>query len=167
MATFVWTSVFLLLLLELALTMILVMPVPRKFRNALCRQVSKLHLKERLFMPFLFIGSALSFALMDCYSSLEFIFAVEKEAGRGHESSLDKQKEFKTERNMYLASFALTLLFVIGRLTDLMQEHVEMEDECEHARRGKPMVDSSVDDSGNVQIEMKTMEKKPGDKKIE
>ena len=167
MATFVWTSVFVLLLLELALTLILVMPVPRKFRNALCRQVSKLHLKERMFVPFLFIGMALSFALIDCFSSLEFIFAVEKEAGRGHNSSLDKQKEFKTERNMYLAGFALTLIFVIGRLTDLMQEHVELEDECEQARRGKPMVDSSVDNSGNVQIEMKTMEKKSGDKKID
>lgn len=122
-----------------------------------------------MFVPFLFIGLALSFALMDCYSSLEFIFSVEKEAGRRHESSLNKQKEFKAERNMYLAGFALTLIFVIGRLTDLMQEHVELEDECEQARRGKLMVDSSSvdDDSGNVQIEMKTVKNKPGDKKID
>jgi hypothetical protein len=167
MATVVWTCVFLLLLLELAFTFVLVLPVPRKFRNALCRQVSKLNLKERMFLPFLFIGMALSFALIDCCSNLEFIFAVEEEAGQGHESSLDKQQEFKTERNMYLAGFALTLLFVIGRLAGLMQEHVELEDECEQARRGKPIVDSSVDEDGNVQIEMKTMENISGDKKID
>ena len=41
---------------------------------------------------------------------------------------------FGEPRNLYLAAFAFTLLFVIGRLTDLMQEHAELEDELDSIR---------------------------------
>ena len=41
----------------------------------------------------------------------------------------EKEKKYKAERNMYLTGFALTLVFVIGRICKLMQEHVELENE--------------------------------------
>ena len=77
---------------------------------------------------------------------------------------LDKEKEYKTERNLYLAGFALTLLFVIGRITDLMQEHADLEIDLEKVRlSSKPAVDSSTDEVGQVEIEMKPMQTKKND----
>lgn len=47
----------------------------------------------------------------------------------------DKERKFRAERNMYLAGFALTLLFVIGRITQLMQESVELEEETDRVKK--------------------------------
>ena len=155
--------------------MILVIPLPRKFRNWVCRETTKLDLKDKLKPALWGIGLALGVALLDCFSLLQFIFSMEREAherdvlyGSGPagmlQRQLDKEKEYKTERNIYLAGFALTLLFVIGRITDLMQEHVELEDELEAVRQSsKAPVDSSTDESGVVEIEMKPLPTKKND----
>merc|ERR1711933_592951 len=45
-----------------------------------------------------------------------------------------KEKEYKAGRNLYLAGFALTLLFVIGRITELMQEHAELTGKIENLK---------------------------------
>jgi hypothetical protein len=176
MASFLWTCVFILLCLELALTLLLVIPVPRKIRNWVCRQTTKIHLKQKL-QPVLWgIGLALTVALMDSWSLLQFLF---QKRNHNHETSLlsstndsglhphhhhhhQKEKEYKTERNMYLAGFALTLLFVIGRITDLMQEHVELEDELETVRLStKPANETtSVGDANESEIEMKPLQAK-------
>lgn len=172
MASFLWTSVFIFLCLELGLTMILVIPLPRRFRNWVCRETTKLDLKDKLKPALWGIGVALGVALLDCLSLLQFMFSVEEEErdravlyGSGSAEmmrrQMDKEKEYRTERNIYLTGFALTLLFVIGRITDLMEEHVELEDELECVRlSSKPAVDSSTDDSGAVEIEMKPMKTK-------
>jgi hypothetical protein len=179
MASFLWTSVFIFLCLEIALTLILVIPVPRTFRNWICRETTKLDLKQKLKPALWGIGIALSVALFDCLSLLQFIFSMEEEmhertviygaADAIQRRQMDREKEYKTERNIYLAGFALTLLFVIGRITDLMQEHVELEDELEKIRlSGKPAVESSSstaaeDRSGASEIEMKPLGIKKND----
>ena len=158
MASLIWSCVYLLLKLELAFILILVAPVPRKTRNFICREVNKFDLKDRLYMPLLIVGLFLAFILLDCYSNLEFILDVEKEAGE-HHNGLDKEKEYRAERNIYLAGFALTLLFAICRLTELMQEHVELEDECDQIKRDKTIMQSVLHDSGRMNIEMTTLKK--------
>ena len=171
MASFLWTSVFIFLCLELALTLILVIPVPRKIRNWVCRQTTKIHLKQKL-QPILWgIGCALSVALMDCWSLLQYIFQDHHPIDTihphstippGHLTHHQKEKEYKTERNIYLAGFALTLLFVIGRIADLMQEHVELEDDLETVRlSSKPAIETTSGGEINAsEIEMKPLEAK-------
>mmetsp|Transcript_38664 Transcript_38664/g.59649 ORF Transcript_38664/g.59649 Transcript_38664/m.59649 type:complete len:180 (+) Transcript_38664:92-631(+) len=175
-ASLLWTSVFIFLIMELGLTYVLVMPVPRKIRNWICRETAKLDLKKRLRMPLVCIGFALTLAMFDSLSFLQLIFAEEKEE---HDSQihhhgedalmfrhLEKEKEYRTERNIYLSGFALTLIFVIGRITDLMQEHVDLEDHLEKVRlSSKPAVESAIEGSGQVEIEMKEIPKKPIEKK--
>lgn len=180
MASFLWTSVFIFLCLELGLTLILVIPVPRKIRNWVCRATTQWHLKQKL-QPVLWgVGVALSVALLDCLSLLQFIFeddSVVREMSMlnrgvgigvgGVGTGLlahQKEKEYKTERNMYLAGFALTLLFVIGRITDLMQEHVELEDDLEKVKlSGKHAVDTSSGEPQASEIEMKPLKTKKDD----
>jgi heme/copper-type cytochrome/quinol oxidase subunit 1 len=144
MASLVWTTIFLFLLLELALTFILVMPVPRKIRNFLAKEIFKFNLGERMRKPILFIGVALSFALVESYVAHQRILArLEQEKDMGIPSQIshdryfhghDKERKYKAERNMYLAGFTLTLLFVIGRITTLMQESVELEEETKRVK---------------------------------
>jgi B-cell receptor-associated protein 31 len=144
MASLVWTTIFVFLLLELALTFILVVPVPRKIRNFIAREIFKFNIGGRLAKPILFIAIALAFALVESYFTHQRILArmgEEQEAGilnASHERYFhgqDKERKYKAERNMYLAGFSLTLVFVIGRITQLMQESVELEGETDRVKK--------------------------------
>jgi hypothetical protein len=144
MASFVWTSVFVFLCLELLLTLILVVPVPLRIRNLLAREIFKFHLGDRLKKPIMFVGIALGMALLESYFTHQRILArLAEQHGaealhHGHHNSHyfhDKERKYKSERNMYLAGFALTLLFVLGRITQLMQESVELEAECDRVKK--------------------------------
>ncbi|CAJ1965035.1 unnamed protein product [Cylindrotheca closterium] len=138
MPSLIWSSAYLFLLVELVITAILVVPVPIKIRNAITRKVFQLNLGERLRKPILFIGIALAFGFVDSYSKHKYVLDMineERNAELDHGHHLphvvhhEKEKKYKAERNMYLTGFALTLLFVIGRICQLMQEHVELENE--------------------------------------
>ena len=50
---------------------------------------------------------------------------------------------------MYLTGFALTLLFVIGRITQLMQENVEMEEETERVKNSTEAATELHEDKKN------------------
>jgi hypothetical protein len=169
MASLIWTTVFGFLVLELILTAILVVPVPRKIRNFLAKEINKFQIGERLAKPILFIAIALTFALVESYFTRQRILARESEeiaagmmlsmTAREHDKmfhSGDRERKYKSERNMYLAGFSLTLLFVIGRITQLMQESIELEEECDRVQKFKSASD-------NVAKEEKP--KQPVDKK--
>ena len=151
MASLTWGIIFLFLVLELIVTIILVLPVPRKLRNRLARAIFQFHLGDKLSKPVLYIGIALSLALLESYMvHRRIVNRIQEEHGADlahgagahhlhqHEALYhpqDKQRKYMAERNMYLAGFSLTLLFVIGRITKLMQESVELEEETERVRK--------------------------------
>lgn len=127
---------------ELTVTTILVIPVPRKIRNAIARQVSKLDLAQRFSKVGIFITLGLVAALAESISSVQTI--SERERAEAQQSSpsgsaehdrilhdMYRQRKFRSERNMYLAGFSLTLLFVIFRIANLMQESVEWEEQVD------------------------------------
>jgi hypothetical protein len=147
MPSLIWGSIFLFLLLELALTVVLALPVPRKIRNFIAREICKFDLGHRLAKPILYIGIALGLALLESFlTHRRLISRMEDEHTAGmaaaqqyHHDVMyhthDKERKYKSERNMYLAGFSLTLLFVIGRITTLMQESVELEEETERVQK--------------------------------
>jgi hypothetical protein len=122
---------------ELIVTLILVIPVPRKIRNAIARQINRLDLGDRLGKVAIFIGIALTMALLESISSVHHFLQKEHNSKEHYETpeherifyDLVKQRKFRSERNMYLAGFSLTLLFVIVRISQLMQESVEWEEQ--------------------------------------
>jgi hypothetical protein len=152
MRSLLWTGVFVVLLVELALTLLLVIPFPRTLRNKLCRMVSKLELKKRLQVPLRGLFFVLLLALLDTAMFLATIYDTKTERGDAAAAAsadfrnnpidrhLLKEKEYKAGRNMYLVGFSLTLLFVIGRITELMQEHSELEGKLENLRLAASMV---------------------------
>lgn len=90
----------------------------------------------------IYIGIMLSMALIESYSShRRLVNRIMEEHGivsYSHDFVFhphDKELKYKTERNMYLAGFSLTLLFIIGRITTLMQESVELEEEIDRVRK--------------------------------
>jgi len=169
MASITWTCVFILLIVELVVTFILVVPVPRRFRNAIARNcIFKFHLGERFSKILGFIAVALILALAESYFSvqrlMEKVQGMEEQDltmvgghGHGHGHHHEKQKLYKAERNMYLAGFALTLLLVIGRILQLMQESVEDQLHC-------ATTTTTGDNSALKGVEM-TKPKQPQDKK--
>jgi len=139
MASLVWTSVYIFLIIELIITFALVVPVPRKIRNIIARNVFRLKLSEKFQKPIWLVAAGLTIAFCDSYLTLERLTSRSQQE---HDLAgftggavtkdriyhdLDKQRGYKAQRNIYLAGFALTLLFVIYRITQLMAESVEME----------------------------------------
>ena len=179
MRSLIWTSTYIILLIEIVITVILVIPVPRNYRNQICRKISKLDVKQKLYYPLTALFVALSVAFLDSYNYLIQIWNIIEEDDvryRNYNSieeahwikHLDKEKQYKTQRNLYLSGFALTLIFVIGRITDLMQEHADLEDDLSKLRSNNiPIVDSSTGEDGNdektKEIEMKSLSLKKKD----
>jgi B-cell receptor-associated protein 31 len=183
MASITWTGVFALLIAELVITFILVVPFPRRIRNFIARSfIFRFRLGgETVSKALLFLAFALMLALVESYFSvqrlMEKLTALEEQdivagsVAHGHGHYHDKQKLYRAERNMYLAGFALTLLFVIGRLLQLMQESVQLEDELEFVRKplhATPHAAAKGDATttvGTEGVEMTETKKKPNEKK--
>lgn len=182
MASITWMGVFALLLVELVITFVLVVPVPRRVRNVIARSfIFRFHLGgEAVSKALLFLSFALMLALMESYFSVQRMMDKLAAFGEqdlaagalahGHGHYQDKQKLYRAERNMYLAGFALTLLFVIGRLLQLMQESVQLEDELTLVRKslaaaGKPTKGDAPATVETGHVEMTATKKKPTEKK--
>jgi len=159
MRSLLWTCVFLLLMGELFLTLILVIPFPRRLRNWIVVAVSKLELKKRLGAPIKALFVVLVLALADAVTFLAKIYGAKeqydhdgKSDSLGLNNPLDrhliKEKEYKAGRNMYLVGFALTLLFVIGRITELMQEHAELAGKIENLEMAVSIMHADNDKNG-------------------
>jgi len=157
-------------MVELALTVVLVIPVPRKIRNAMSRLVMKLNLSDKLGKFAIFVALALGAALIESMSSVQYIQErqrlehLQQGSSLEHERifhDLDQQRKFRSERNMYLSGFSLTLLLVIVRICQLMQESVEYEEEVERLTK---VVVSEQPASANG-VEMTTVKSKQEKKK--
>ena len=145
MRSIIWSCVFAFLVFELFVTFILAVPVPRRIRNMIARKINRFHLGENFGKAMWFITTGLLLALAESFNAtnqqMEKLRMLEEEDhivhhhGPGHGHHHEKERLYKAQRNMYLAGFALTLLFIIGRILQLMQESVELEDELEYVRR--------------------------------
>jgi len=149
MASLIWQAIFVFLAAELVVTLLLVVPIPtnvtaRFTRSARIFSVDKLSgLVQRLKTPVLFVGIGLGMALANSIYAHQQILARLEEDKRGGRSSPhsyvdyfypgmhDKERRYKSERNMYLSGFALTLVFVIGRIAALVRENLELHDETD------------------------------------
>lgn len=140
MASVVWVAVFILLMVELFVTALLVLPLPRILRRFIAKKIFTYDLAKRVRFVSNFIIFGLILAVSDAISTLRHLEQKEESTteGGGPDArvgyigvSFDKQRKFRAERNMYLAGFALTLMFVIARLVELMQEIVNQEEEKE------------------------------------
>merc|ERR1712232_521057 len=145
MASIIWLSVYALLIMELVITFILVVPVPRGIRNMIVKLIMKINLYEIFHKPLWFLAIGLVMVFSDSYFQLQRIVErseQEHDANLEHHSygggyhehiyhDLDKQRSYKAQRNMYLSGFAITLLFVIGRITELMKESIELEEQIQ------------------------------------
>lgn len=156
MKSFLWTTVFVLLLLELVVTFVLVIPVPRSIRNRIARCIAKLDLGGKIGQASLFIMIVLVGALAESIMTVRALYERDTHyfpatssmtSGNVEQErifhDMDKQRIFRAERNMYLAGFTLTLLFVIARISKLMEESVEMEDEHKQLLKLLPTSEST------------------------
>ncbi len=178
MRSLLWTCVFILLVVELCVTLILVLPIPNRFRNKIVLSVSKLELKQKLHPFFLGIFIALLVALVDTTVFLSNIYSQKQEEYHEHhhenpyhknpiDRHIHKEREYKAGRNLYLAAFALTLLFVIGRITELMQEHAELAGKIDNLKLAAEIKASSetqerrTDTVGDNDVPTEGIEMKP------
>lgn len=144
-AHIIWKAVFAFLAAELFVTILLLVPIPLKITAWFTRFLPKggfaRFVNQQLKKPILFIGIGLALALVESISTHQHILARIQQEKQGLQLSPsyfdyfypgmhDKERRYKSERNMYLSAFALTLLFVIGRITALLRESVDLHEEA-------------------------------------
>lgn len=132
---------------------LLVFPLPRSTRRIIARAIKRLNLGPRIRFLTQWITLMLLAALVESVTTLRRLQAREEKPTPRNiavvdpratymETSMEKQRKFRAERNLYLAGFSLTLLFVIARLVELMQESVKFEEECTlHKKRLDDLAD--------------------------
>jgi len=76
---------------------------------------------------------------------------------------LDKQRLFRTERNLYLAGFCLALLFVIGRLLSLMKRNLALRRALKEAEAKSSDVQSTTTTSAQTATPVKGSAAKKSD----
>lgn len=165
MASVVWLSVFVLLCVELVITFILVVPLPAIVRRGLVRVIRAMNFGPAVRFAMKWVLLMLTGAVVESVTTLQRLSAREKEpagsaaaagAGLGDpragyvEMSFEKQRKFRAERNLYLSGFALTLLLVIARIVELMQEGVSAEDARDEANRRLDDVASTAAATGTT-----------------
>lgn len=112
MASVVWVAVFILLMIELFITGLLVLPLPRLIRRFIARKIFTYDLAKRVRFVANFIILGLILAVSDAITTLrrlEHKVEVSTEAGKSNysdprsgyiEVSMDKQRKFRAERNV-------------------------------------------------------------------
>lgn len=148
MASIVWMSVFCLLCVELVITFILVVPVPASVRRAIVRAIRRINVGPTVKFAVKWIMLMLVGAVIESVTTLQRLTKREQEPVNQHpssagmdarsgyvEMSFEKQRKFRAERNLYLSGFALTLLLVIARIVQLMQDGVTAEEERDHVTK--------------------------------
>lgn len=151
MASILWMSVFILLCIELVITFVLVVPLPAVVRRGLVRGIRAIKLGPTVKFAIKWVLLMLVGTVVESVTTLQRLTAREKDpaaetasaaaGGMGDprggymELSVLKQRKFRSERNLYLSGFALTLLLVIARIVELMQEGVNAEDARDEATR--------------------------------
>lgn len=114
MASVVWMAVFALLMLELFVTAILVLPLPRVIRRFIAKKIFNYNLAKRVRFVSNFIIFGLLMALSDAISTLRHLEQKEESATESGGASypdarvgyigvsFDKQRKFRAERNVRL-----------------------------------------------------------------
>lgn len=133
----VWLAVFATLCVELVFTAVLVAPLPIVIRNGIARFIYHHKIGDKLSFFLRFATLALMFAVWDSVQDLQRLekkYAPSDSNASGpvdpisggnasfQQTSFDRQRKFRAERNLYLSGMTLTLLFVIRRLVEMSNE---------------------------------------------
>lgn len=108
MASVVWMSVFILLMVELGVMAILVLPMPRFIRKFIARKIYAFDLGRRVRFISNFIILGLILAVSDAISTIRHLEVkderIEQSGSDGRtgfvSASYDKQRKFRAERNV-------------------------------------------------------------------
>lgn len=111
MASIAWLAVFFLLMVELVITALLVLPLPKFVRKLMARKIFTYDLAKRFRFFSNFIILALLIAVSDAINTLRHLELKEESSREGEASypdartgyiglSFDKQRKFRAERNV-------------------------------------------------------------------
>lgn len=138
-----------LLGLELVVLLALCAPLPWGVRKNISRWVFRVKAQQRLDALFNYVLFALFLALAESLNSLRTLH-VRREFKQGEDESPNaalqiaalhdfRWQKARAERNLYLASFAITAIVAITRLIRLASIEVQLRDKIKQHNGGKPI----------------------------
>lgn len=141
-----WTSVSVLLCVELVILVALCAPLPWGVRKNISRTIHRLKLHHGLDAGIKYIIFALFLALAESLNALNYVHRKMAETGDDEllltRINNTKWLKARAERNMYLAAFAITGVMTIWRLVRLAANEVSLREKIKELNGGKPITES-------------------------
>ncbi|KAK4526679.1 hypothetical protein GAYE_SCF26G4595 [Galdieria yellowstonensis] len=154
-----WFSVYLFLCVEIVIVALLVLPLPKKVRRLVLRALATAAHFTNLKKFIHYISLSLFFALVESLTDAYRVqLKLTDQTGAlggvlpntvSFELHSLKQRQFRSQRNFYLAGFSLTLLFVIGKLFELTSRVAVLESQLEPKSTGSSIGEDDVAASGS------------------
>ena len=133
--SFVWVSILSILVIELVIVTILCAPLPWGVRKNVARFL--LNTRQTIQNILKYIAFGLSIAIIEStvsmYNLNQKIESDDDKEGAGDPNqgliavSTLKIRRIRAERNLYMASFSMVLIVVIGRLVHLVANEMELK----------------------------------------
>lgn len=150
--SFIWNAVSVILGMELILLLFLCLPLPWGVRKNVSRWLFRIKARQVIDSMFKYILFALFLALAESLYSLRRVY-VNRDTKSETDSAemegkmrLDDLSDFRlqkarSERNMYLASFAITSCMAIVRLVRLAAIEVHLRDKIKYYNGDKAITE--------------------------
>ncbi|GJD08556.1 hypothetical protein Gasu2_28510 [Galdieria sulphuraria] len=174
-----WLLVYLFLCTEVVIVALLVLPLPKRVRRLVLRVLATgsqfLHLRKFINYISLSLFFGIVESLTDAYRvQLKLSEQTTSNGMFSNAVSFEvrtlKQRQFRSQRNFYLASFSLTLLFVIGKLFELTSRINVLESQLEakltSGRSSEPQVDDGPTTGNNKDKQSKNVVDKATSKEL-
>lgn len=134
--SFVMISILVILIIEVLLVVILCAPLPWGVRKNVARFLLKGHVRQRVITVLRYVGFGLIIALIESITTMNRLdkrinaddtdSKADPNQGLIAVSTL-KIRLIQAERNMYMSSFSLVLIVVLGRLIYLVSNEMELK----------------------------------------
>lgn len=149
----IWSAVSVVLGLELSLLLFLCLPLPWGVRKTISRWLFRIKARQFIDSMFKYILFALFLALAESLYSLQKVYlsSESKDETNGKQSDESirlndvntfRLQKARSERNMYLASFAITCCMAIVRLVRLAAIEVHLRDKIKYYNGDKAITET-------------------------
>lgn len=147
-----WSSVSALLVVEVIVLLILCAPLPWGVRKNISRWIFRMRAQERMDSFFKYVLFGLFLALTESVHALRSVH-IRKEFRSSETESTDatmqmvglqdfRWQKARAERNLYLASFAITAIVAIARLIKLAWIEVQLREKIKQFNGNKPLTET-------------------------
>lgn len=150
--SFLWTTVSVLLIIELVILLMLCLPLPWGVRKNISRWIYRVRAQDKLNASIRYLIFGLCLAFAEAFNSLRTVH-IRREFQSADDVPTDpsvqvlalqdfRWQKARAERNLYLSAFSITAWIVILRLIRLASIEIQLRNKIKQYNGNKPLTET-------------------------